>query len=120
MPPVLDRVVRAQALCRRAEALCTLARATRATIQVQRQRHPLRRVHCLAWGASDEALHTREYRCPYCGEADNVAPAGHVMASGGLIYADHRCAACDRVFVFVRRGTRFLERPLPPGPPGEA
>jgi hypothetical protein len=49
-----------------------------------------------------ELPETRERRCPAC-HSEEIAPAGHVSASGGMIRVEHRCEACGIAFVFVRK-----------------
>ena len=40
--------------------------------------------------------------CPAC-RSERIAPAGHVVAEGGLIRVEHRCEACGIAFWFVRK-----------------
>jgi uncharacterized protein (DUF983 family) len=45
---------------------------------------------------------THERRCPAC-QSEAIAPVGHVEAADGLIKVQHRCEACGKAFLFVRK-----------------
>lgn len=45
---------------------------------------------------------TRERCCPAC-RSERVVHAGHVITTGGIIRAEHRCEACGAGFWFVRK-----------------
>jgi len=44
---------------------------------------------------------TRERGCPTC-HGQQIAQAGHVMASRALIKVEYRCAVCGTAFLLVR------------------
>jgi DNA-binding response OmpR family regulator len=51
----------------------------------------------------DHALpETYERRCPSC-QSEHIVHAGHVITTGGMIRAEHRCEACAAAFAFVRK-----------------
>jgi hypothetical protein len=58
----------------------------------------------LGWSAMPpeaELSGTHERHCPIC-RSGKVTPVGHVLAAGGMIKVEHRCAACGIAFFCVR------------------
>jgi hypothetical protein len=45
---------------------------------------------------------TGERYCPVC-RSGQITPVGYVIASGGLIKVEQRCADCGIRFLFVRK-----------------
>jgi uncharacterized protein with PIN domain len=53
---------------------------------------------------------TDKSRCPTC-QSERIAPAAHVIVSGGVVVRkEHRCAACGAVF-WVRADGAELNAP---------
>jgi hypothetical protein len=122
MDGVAERLAASHALCRKAEQLQRESRALITQVRHQQRRHPLRRLWCLARGASDDLLIALDPRCPRCGGAA-VTPTGYILATGGAIYAREQCAACSKPFLVARRPRRPAVEPrratAPTPPPDE-